>query len=655
VSTTVASFSCHEFNFAGARALVAALWISQVFVDVGSSVQTTADGQSIIFGNKVIGGTEHDARRRRLQHIGGRQLVEVGEVSATDVQNLINAHTNHGVTSGTATLSLQGSSSVDFTTATQMLVAAGYLVAVETIDGKTYYVVQGNNGGPVYWVAPDGAVLSSRPSRRLRRLAVDDSREHAAHRRLFQTNSSSSSIEPPECEVYHCFAGEARCTEPSPRELCARWNVDGSACIEPLCAYIDEKSSAVYDEMRRRERRQMNEVHTECPPSARGQCASNQVNKMCKESTSTCVQCLDNSDCAGNCFLDYEIIPLHFCHPDTNMCAECTQDSHCADHMRLKFCGNQADQIGKCVECTTNAHCESKDCKVDRGYCVEVACFPAHATVLTPDGPKRMDELRAGERVLVDGGTRFSTVYMSAHEDRRAGVQHEFVRVELSSGHALELSPDHLAMADDAYVRAADVRVGMTMRVASGTSDSAGSAADDGTCAAAGCTSTVTATERVYREGLFAPVTLHGDIVVDGVVASSYTAVMSRALPAPLRHKGALLNAFAHAMAAPMRMLHALDPGMAEHIMRIVSRTDSGGFDPYALWGPGGLLAIKSAIDASVTSAPAPSAWRRLLATCAAYGFVLASAAVAAASNTVSGAASIVWLTIGIDSASSYW
>jgi len=159
----------------------------------------------------------------------------------------------------------------------------------------------------------------------------------------------------------------------------------------------------------------------------------------------------------------------------------------------------------------------------------------------------------------------------------------------------------------------------------------------------------------VYREGLFAPVTLHGDIVVDGVVASSYAAVMSRALPAPLRHKGALLNACAHAMAAPMRMVHALDPGMMEHIMRIVSRTDSGGFDPYALWGPGGLLAIKSAIDASVTSAPAPSAWRRLLATCAAYGFVLASAAVAAASNTVSGAASIVWLTIGIDGASSYW
>jgi hypothetical protein len=91
----------------------------------------------------------------------------------------------------------------------------------------------------------------------------------------------------------------------------------------------------------------------------------------------------------------------------------------------------------------------------------------------------------------------------------RSASRHRFVRLGLSSGHALELSPKHFAIADGVARVATEVRPGAKMTVVHA----------DGSRAEAA----VVSVELVYREGLFAPFTETGTIVVDGVVASSYS------------------------------------------------------------------------------------------------------------------------------------
>ena len=152
----------------------------------------------------------------------------------------------------------------------------------------------------------------------------------------------------------------------------------------------------------------------------------------------------------------------------------------------------------------------------------KAVCFPSDATVLLENGvTKRMDELSVGDRVAVGAGL-YSEVFMFTH--KTPAVQHKFVSITTESKATIRLTDGHyLPLNGGVYTPAGLAKVGDTVLLGDGT------------------ISTITALKVVFGTGLFNPQTLHGDIIVDGIVASTYTTAVQRSM--------------AHAMLAPLRML----------------------------------------------------------------------------------------------------
>ncbi len=152
----------------------------------------------------------------------------------------------------------------------------------------------------------------------------------------------------------------------------------------------------------------------------------------------------------------------------------------------------------------------------------ESVCFPAGARVYTKQrGEVTMAQLRIGDEVEVGAG-EYSSVYIFTH--REESKMYEFVELATESGARLRLTAGHFVYADGVLKRADEVRVGESVRDRDNRP------------------SRVSAVGLVVDKGLYNPQTLHGDIVVEGVVASTYTHTFDRSV--------------AHAMLAPMRAAH---------------------------------------------------------------------------------------------------
>lgn len=152
------------------------------------------------------------------------------------------------------------------------------------------------------------------------------------------------------------------------------------------------------------------------------------------------------------------------------------------------------------------------------------SCFPADARVELESGEKRrMDELKIGDSVLV-GRQVYSPIYAFTHKLKRA--KSDFVVITTRSGSSLRLTPGHFLYVQGDLLPALHVRVGDMLTLSDGRS------------------SAVISVARCPHEaaGLYNPQTLHGDIVVDGILASTYTTAVSPVL--------------AHASLMPLRVLH---------------------------------------------------------------------------------------------------
>jgi preprotein translocase subunit YajC len=150
------------------------------------------------------------------------------------------------------------------------------------------------------------------------------------------------------------------------------------------------------------------------------------------------------------------------------------------------------------------------------------SCFPAVATVELESGTiKRMDEIVVGDRVKISSGV-FSEVFMFTHKVP-TGV-FDFIRLATTSGNSLALSAGHYIHVNGGLVSAASVVVGDTLQLGTGE------------------LTTVTFVSQVTSTGLYNPQTLDGDIVVDGIRASTYTTAVEPRL--------------AHAGLSPLRALY---------------------------------------------------------------------------------------------------
>ncbi|KAI8462767.1 MAG: hint module-domain-containing protein [Monoraphidium minutum] len=220
-----------------------------------------------------------------------------------------------------------------------------------------------------------------------------------------------------------------------------------------------------------------------------------------------------------------------------------------------------------------------------------------------------MDELRVGDRVLAagtGGALEYQDVYFFGHRDAAAAAA--FVRLELSSGDALELTPDHFvpvlpAAASDSDDGAAAALAGARMTyardVAAGDVMLVVALAGGGLARA----SVVRASE-VMRAGLFNPYTLGGSIVVDGVLASAHSGWLVDGAAAALgaSHR---LPAFFQALLAPLRGLyHAAGPELTAAFGDALA-TAALRLDAFAAGGGAAGTAPAAAAAAAATAAAA--------------------------------------------------
>ena len=147
-------------------------------------------------------------------------------------------------------------------------------------------------------------------------------------------------------------------------------------------------------------------------------------------------------------------------------------------------------------------------------------CFPASAEVELDTGRTvTMDQLAIGDNVRVSANT-FSRVFLFTH--KIATGSFDFVKLTTASAASLTVTRSHYVYVNGKMTAAGAVKLGDKLEL----------------IGAAKC-DVVTAISPVTETGLYNPQTLHGDIVVNGIRASTFTMAVeprvASALLAPLR------------------------------------------------------------------------------------------------------------------------
>lgn len=178
-------------------------------------------------------------------------------------------------------------------------------------------------------------------------------------------------------------------------------------------------------------------------------------------------------------------------------------------------------------------------------------CFPGGALVTMEDGSRKtMLELQLGDRVLSSSQTsgRFVFSEVIAFLDRQADVRMLFYSLETDRGAALSLTAAHLVFVSEGNC-SASTPTGTATGTPMGTLRTAfASEVKPGQCVLVAQDHQHGHLSRVLRvhiredEGVFAPLTRHGTVVVNDILSSCYAEVNEHSL--------------AHAAFGPLRALH---------------------------------------------------------------------------------------------------
>lgn len=142
-------------------------------------------------------------------------------------------------------------------------------------------------------------------------------------------------------------------------------------------------------------------------------------------------------------------------------------------------------------------------------------CFPSDATVSLRDGRfVRMDALSIGDNVHVGGG-RYSSIFMFTHRDPSA-IAPQYIRISSTCGRALTAARGHHIYLNGMLAPIETARIADKIQLADGVSAS------------------IATVDTVISRGLFNPQTHHGDIAVNGILASTYTAAVHPRIAHPL-------------------------------------------------------------------------------------------------------------------------
>ena len=206
---------------------------------------------------------------------------------------------------------------------------------------------------------------------------------------------------------------------------------------------------------------------------------------------------------------------------------------------------------GGTLQCST--------CRLDKSQCTgpgpgtqctgfSCICFSEHSDVMVEGkGMTRMDALKIGDSVQTADGT-FSKVYSFGHKASSQRTQYlQVYAASMDRDRPLEISAAHLIYTQDAskewrLIPAGDLRKGDTLLTADGSP------------------SAVLWIHEVERTGAYAPLTVSGNLLVNGVLASSY--VSRNWLKG--RVSGLTLHKFQHGAMLPVRFFCSLVGCQAE-------------------------------------------------------------------------------------------
>lgn len=149
-------------------------------------------------------------------------------------------------------------------------------------------------------------------------------------------------------------------------------------------------------------------------------------------------------------------------------------------------------------------------------------CFPEHSTVQLESGAvKRMSEVAIGDRIRVSP-TQFSEVFMFTHKVEN--TMHEFLTLRTHGQAKITLTQGHYLYVNGELAPARAVSAGDSVELADGKM------------------AVVVDIQTISARGLYNPQTVHGDVIVDGVRASTYTTTVEKTC--------------AHALLFPLRSLY---------------------------------------------------------------------------------------------------
>jgi hypothetical protein len=188
-------------------------------------------------------------------------------------------------------------------------------------------------------------------------------------------------------------------------------------------------------------------------------------------------------------------------------------------------------------------------------------CFSGEMAVelVDQEGSVPIDSIKIGDYVRVsndenNGRKKYSQVYSLMHYDKTLPADYLQLYTEKSINKPLEISSQHMVfiLKEDnkrVAVQAHSVKVGDRLVLAPlDWTEEAGAQ--------------VTRIDQVWRRGAYAPLTMSGDVVVNGVVASSYVSFMSDKERAFWGDDWYSPHFMFHAFKAPHRMVCRWFPGV---------------------------------------------------------------------------------------------
>lgn len=210
-------------------------------VDQRTDTLLTPSNHAVRVGGALVDVKSVDMRQRRLKTIDGSELVKYAYVDRGECLRLEETGRRAGIISGSAQVHLGDGRSV---------FGSGSLVTQSRGDGQSIFTFHGSGGtggesGTASVMVPDAHLdceVFFPPPPGARRLTAHDVAESRRRHLLEVQNASALEYDHllphPACLVTHCFANEADCVDPAPKEACLLWGVDDQGqphCTKPLC------------------------------------------------------------------------------------------------------------------------------------------------------------------------------------------------------------------------------------------------------------------------------------------------------------------------------------------------------------------------------------------------------------------------------------